>query len=183
MADPIMMREPEKKHFQAGRLTEKFTHLAPKRQLSAADLQTHLADVDPMLLLMALVHITRDFGLLDKFGPAIGKGDKGELLPGVKMVDTIAGVSTIASVSKEVRDEMINLAIRVLDVPVSKQDDYLSGYELDEAHFMQMVEMVVAKKVDPEYFGMFLEQAGFVRPLPVLPQSGKATASIELAIL
>ena len=183
MADQIKMYKPVKNAFQPSRLAEKFTHVAPKRQLSAADLKMHLADVDPMLLLMALVHVTRDFSLLDTFGPAIGKGDKGELLPGVKMVDTIAGVSTIASVSNDVRDEMIDLAISILDVPVGKQDDYLSGYDLDEAHFLRMVEMVVARKVDPEYFGMFLEQAGFVRPLPVLPQTGKAAASIELAIL
>lgn len=112
-------------------LLDTFTHIVKKRKLSADELRTNLQDTDPALLLMSLVHITRDYGLLDRFGPYLQRGDKGELLPGVKMVDTIAGVSTAAAVPPEVRAEMIEIAVAALDKDPKDQADYITGYELD----------------------------------------------------
>ncbi|MFM0347795.1 flavin-containing monooxygenase [Paraburkholderia sp. RL17-347-BIC-D] len=165
-------------------LKETFTHIAPRRRLDSDELRKYLADVDPSLLLAALVHITRDPGLLDRYGSHLQAADKGELARGVKVIDTIVGVATVPTIAPDIRQEMIELAVSRLDKDTRDQEEYLSGYDFDIDTFIRMATLVVGQPVDPEYADMFLEQTGFVRPLPVLPQSGKhPTERIELAII
>lgn len=165
-------------------LHDKFTHVVPRHRLAAAELRDNLEQVDPALLLMALVHITKDNGLLDRYGPELKLAERGELQPGVKHVDTVAGVSTVAVISDASRKELIDLAVAKLDKDPAEQAEYLNGYELDPETFIKMASLVVGQPVDPENTNMFLEQAGFVRPLHVIPQSGEHPAErIELAII
>jgi cation diffusion facilitator CzcD-associated flavoprotein CzcO len=170
-------------HPSRSELREAFTNIVRPHQVSEADLRKYLADVDPALLLASLVHITRDPSLLNRYAPELKLPEKAELMPGVKVVETLKGFAQVPTIPAAIRQEMIELAISALDKAPAEQADYLSGYELDEGLFLRMAAMVAGEAVDAEFADMFLEQAGFVRNMPVLPQSGRPTERIELAVI
>lgn len=158
-------------------LVNAFTHIVPKRRLDAVGLRKHLQDVDPALLLMSLVHVTRDLSLLERFGPAMA-------LPEESFANEVCGNPEAAIVSKQVLDEMIDLAVGVLDSAPEDQAEYLSGYDLDDETFLSMARIATGQEIGPVYTRMFKEQTGFVRNMPELPQSGEhPTDRIELAII
>ncbi|CAJ96528.1 flavin-containing monooxygenase [Cupriavidus necator] len=164
-------------------LRDVFTNIARQRQIAESDLRKYLADVDPALLLASLVHITRDPSLLSRYAPELKMPDKGDLMPGVKVVETLKGFAQVATIPGAIRQEMIELTVAALDKPASEQTEYLSGYDLAPDLFLKMAAMVTGEPIDAEFGDMLLEQAGFVRNQPVLPQRGRPTERIELAII
>jgi 4-hydroxyacetophenone monooxygenase len=165
-------------------LRDTFTHIVNRHRVAADDLRMHLAEVDPSLLLASLVHITRDTSLLDRYGPELVFADKAELRPGVKVVETIKGFAKVPTIAPALRKEMVELAVAALDKAPRDQAEYFTGYELDVGIFIKMASILTGETIDAEYADMFLEQAGFVRNMPVLPQSGRhPTERVELAII
>jgi 4-hydroxyacetophenone monooxygenase len=166
-----------------GNLHESFTHIAPKRRLAASHIRQQMADADPALLLLSVVHITGRLDLLDHYAPLLKPVAKADIAPGLKVVETMLATATSMTIPTVARDELIEMAIEALDRDPAEQKDYLTGYDLDPELFIKMASIAAGGAVDPEYANMYREQMGFVRPLPVLPQSGKPTDRIELAII
>ncbi len=89
------------------KLADVFTHVVKGRSLAADDLRRNLVEVDHALLLMSLVHVTRDVSLLDRFGSALK-------FPEENNVAEMAGHVPRAVVPPSVLDEMVDIAVEAL---------------------------------------------------------------------
>ncbi|MGW1785527.1 flavin-containing monooxygenase [Streptomyces sp. NPDC002143] len=140
-------------------------HVAPVHP-DRAEVDKHLPGGDPALLLMALVQITGDTTLLDRFGPRLTMERRGfgALLP-------------VGGLPEEDGAEVRQLLADAL--AADGQTEYLQLP--DDELFRRMICLATGAEVDPVFVGVIKEQAGFVPSTPA--QEPTTGSNFRVAIL
>jgi len=145
-----------------------FSNQIPQVVLDPSEIRANLAEADPALLLLSLVHVTGDVSLLERYADKIASESSGEWRIVPKKV-----------VSSDVLDELIDQLCTAL--ARSEQPAYLGVDDLGV--FAKMAEVAVGGHIEVGELQMFLEQAGFQADQPTIPQTKAPSETLNVAII
>ncbi len=152
---------------------DRFTTRVDRVRRSEQELRTRLAAQDPGLLLLSLIHVSGDLSLLDTFGPRV-----------LTKYDDRPFAFTHASDSQSpARDELIDLAVELLDRDPALQSPYLTSEDLDDETFRRMMALATGADPDMRWVPMLREQGGFNEARAIQPIDREAASRVSLAII
>lgn len=135
-------------------------------ELDATTIRSHLNDADPAVLLAALVQVTGETELLDRYNPEISHdADPPEM---------------VGRAPDHVRSAIIDRFTRII---ASGDAARAHRRAVDPAVFSRLAPLALGTPVDDEFIPMLLDQGGFQEPHPVVPRTGPLPGSTSVAVI